>query len=316
MPMKIVAANGFPVNTIGWLAPVVTDGERCFILGTSPKRDFPYADLSELEKEELLILLQEVLLGGDLNAHKVTQQNKTHGYALTLPLYVLYFQPQLIQDLENSLWGNNSGTSNLILARCEETGKKIEPKSTDTAFHFRIVPSEELKGLLKECFRLVCDRIHELLMEYVGDEDAIVRVNDLLEPSAGVLYEFAFDKNSAREAIILRSVTTAAGPNPELVSGWILGAAEAWGLESSIEFWNEKAHSLLDSLAVRKRLVYPRAFASKQALMTTTPIAPETASEDIVQNKPIYENRSNVGYSTEGSFKDDIERNYDDNRKV
>ena len=235
---EIVATNGVPLNTAGWLAPVVRCGERCFMLGAAPATDFAAEDLPALAKDSHILLIQpktiQICFGDPLWGHREDVRESI----FSLPWYVFYVKRIELAALEQKLDVPLGET-------CASYGIALNAQNGENLL-LRLIDCPTLRGvLLKALFEALRAGLHRHLRSALGKTEFDA---SLADQASSLLYQLAYDRGSAREAIALRTLASAFQPGADVCLRWTLRAAEAWGLERLSEYWvarvNETVHIL------------------------------------------------------------------------
>ena len=234
------------MNTAGWLAPVIRVGNRCFVLGSRPNQGFNADELDGLAKNQHITLLSTSPPHFLLTTKEATPtESDAAGEKLfSLPWYVFYARRKELADLESKL-GVQLGEI------CVDFSTGLTTQGGQDDLLLRLVDRTTLqRKLLRGLFESLRSGLHRHLRPGLGVAgfDA-----NLAYQASGVLYQFAYNRPSAREAIALHALTTSFQSGGDLCLRWISRAAPVWGLKSDPQYWKERIQGTVYQLWIQRQ---------------------------------------------------------------
>jgi len=225
--LEIVAGNGQPLLIIGYMVPIVELEDIYFKLCDSIDNGFDASELDEragqtLTKIDPTIPMSEVIPNYESKPRK---SNKP----LSKPAYIFYRDDVEMQKL---------GIPISDTPQC--TPRTFFPFEYGHLEVF-VMDNANLKAMLQDIFNVAEKRLFALLKEhgpsFMSPADQI----------ATLLYQSAFDKDSAKKAIAYRGITTKPIPGQHYMD-WVESAAKDWKLGKSKKYWNKQIKELEKSL--------------------------------------------------------------------
>jgi len=243
--LKVVAANGLPLNTIGWMAPIVSDGDICYALADGPARHFREADLGESAASGLITRLNPVALEDVFPGITRESMDRTGRGPLALQWYVLYVKEDDMAEL-----GRYIGEDLDLAVICTAAGEPLQMMDSPHDFIVRGVSQPQLMAALQCTHDRMLRWLRMHLTGLIGSGKAELPSDDPSDRLAAVLYQASYDPPSARQAIALRGITLALSPNFDLFERWCKHAVAPWGLSEDRDYWRQRIEDVGLSLTI------------------------------------------------------------------
>jgi len=241
--LKVVAANGQPLNTIGWMAPIVSDGTMAYALADGPERHFREADLGESAASGLITRLDPVALEGVFPGITQEDMRRTGRGPLALQWYVLYMKRGDAAELGRHIDED-------LAAICEAAGEPLQMMNFPHDFIVRGVSRAQLVAALQSIHVRALRWLRLHLAGLIGSGKAELPSDDPSDRLAAVVYQASYDPPSARQAVALRGITLALSPNFDLFERWYKHAVAPWGLSEDRDYWRQRIEDVGLSLTV------------------------------------------------------------------
>ncbi|MBW2966016.1 hypothetical protein KY342_02855 [Candidatus Woesearchaeota archaeon] len=230
--LEVVAAQGKPVNTVGYMLPVVQDGNRCFLLGDNPDNGFCDSELDEMAEEGKITKIDPSVSMGDIIPCYEYELNKSKK-PFSNDAYVFYRDGP-----EMDILGINQ--TNVRTIDTFGWRRALFPKDYGYIEAY-VVDNEGLKFLLEKTFDTAAIRVFDLLRQHFRCE---------ADKAADVLFQSAYDKKLAIEAIAYRGVIVKGTSKEKNFMSFVRSAAKPLGLSTTKNYWQSQIKKL------EKRLKY------------------------------------------------------------
>lgn len=245
----IVGANGVPLNTIGWSAPIVEVDGQCFLMGGSARHSVPAPELPGMAEQGYLTLLKPVPVSKVLPGYSAVEGiDRDLRGPLALDCYILYLLKKEVAKVELDL-----GLEFRIEAECQKHGLALQRREDNRSVFFCAIATDRLRHLMSWLSDVILPGLRGLLKSQIGknapDRGLLLRADRVAE----FLFQLATDEHAAREAIALRSLTTVFDRGIDLCWQWTFRVAEEWGLPTTESFWRERLGETIHGLWVERK---------------------------------------------------------------
>lgn len=234
MNKTLVAGNGWPTGILGWMAPIVKDGELCYLAESFGNKGT--IQLNTAEEEKLVTRVDPVPMNKAFPLYSPAERDRSAKGPLSLRWYVFYANREQLSYVGKLLEEN-------IELECCVHGRELNFKDNKDLFIARAVSRDELINILKNLYYPIQVKVKSK-MAFWYQKDA-KKASVFIDQGTQLLVRTAWNRNRAIEAIMLRGLflfCSIDGPNREKrFHAWLSSITTTWDLSNDFwGYWKEK----------------------------------------------------------------------------